>query len=262
MLSLSWFPESVRDIAEKTLCGEHIKDVPEVIANLQQHSDSLIRKKLGKEFFDRYYPSNRKGGKWKAGNPVGIVDHYTSAPSVEGTLRWFSNHPRDTNSDSSAHVIIDRTGDVYVIVDPLSNVAWHARQANATHVGIEHVNTGWLVKKAGKYYFMGYLPYPKDKYGLVGLDDHGDTWECYSVPQVLSNVILKRWLIDWAPTITREHLTDHSAIDPVRKLDCGPLWPLAKINDLVVSWKDLSKFQWIDSQLVTPTVFKMILDDF
>ena len=62
-----------------------------------------------------------------------IVMHYTTARDVEGTLSWFLN----PKSQVSAHYVIARNGDIYQMVRD-ADKAWHARNANADSIGIEH----------------------------------------------------------------------------------------------------------------------------
>ncbi len=65
-----------------------------------------------------------------------IVLHCSTAATVEGTIQWFLNR----NSHVSAHYIVDKNGDIYQMVrDDCS--AWHAKTANSSSIGIEHVAT-------------------------------------------------------------------------------------------------------------------------
>lgn len=62
-----------------------------------------------------------------------VICHYTTDPSVEGTLAWFKNPV----SQRSAHYVIARNGDIFQMVRD-SEKAWHAKTANADSIGIEH----------------------------------------------------------------------------------------------------------------------------
>jgi len=65
-----------------------------------------------------------------------IVLHCSTAATVEGTIHWFLN----PNSRVSAHYVVDKNGDIYQMVrDDCS--AWHAKAANSSSIGIEHVAT-------------------------------------------------------------------------------------------------------------------------
>lgn len=62
-----------------------------------------------------------------------IVMHYTTSRNVDGTISWFLNPA----SKVSAHYIIARNGDIYQMVAD-ADKAWHAKNANADSIGIEH----------------------------------------------------------------------------------------------------------------------------
>ena len=49
----------------------------------------------------------------------------------------------------------------------------------------------------------------------------------------------------------REHFTDHQKIDPTRKIDCGPLWPLDGVNDLVFSGEPIREMKWLEKEYLT-----------
>ena len=59
--------------------------------------------------------------------------HYTTSRNVEGTIAWF----QDPRAQVSAHYIIGREGEIYQMVRD-SDKAWHAKDANANSIGIEH----------------------------------------------------------------------------------------------------------------------------
>lgn len=65
-----------------------------------------------------------------------IVDHITEGTTADGAIQTFkaSVHPNRV----SAHFVVDRDGTIYQLLD-VSDVAWHASQANAHSFGIEHV---------------------------------------------------------------------------------------------------------------------------
>jgi hypothetical protein len=81
-----------------------------------------------KEFIQSPNHSSRNG------TPIRrIVMHYTTSRNVDGTIAWF----KDPASKVSAHYVIARTGDIYQMVRD-SDKAWHAKNANADSIGIEH----------------------------------------------------------------------------------------------------------------------------
>lgn len=258
----SWTTDpKLKAAADLTLNGGRLleEDARLVINTLTAESKHLIEKYIGEDFYNQYYPSNRHGGNWEAGHPIGLVDHYTAGISARGTLKWFSSRTRGPGiGNSSAHVIMDRDGTTMIIVDPLTTLAWHATWANRNHIGIEHVNAGLLSKNdKGELLYMGRFSYPDNRANLVQ-NISGEPWEPYTTTQVVVNIVLKRWLIQAIPTLDREHFVDHQIIDPERKKDCGPLWPLAELNDLVFSWKPIRGMQWLE----TENLLKQDVDEF
>ncbi|MBV8360665.1 MAG: N-acetylmuramoyl-L-alanine amidase, partial [Deltaproteobacteria bacterium] len=81
-----------------------------------------------KEFIQSPNFSSRNGERIRR-----VVLHYTTSRNVDGTISWFKN-PR---SRVSAHYIISRNGDIYQMVRD-ADKAWHAKNANADSIGIEH----------------------------------------------------------------------------------------------------------------------------
>jgi N-acetyl-anhydromuramyl-L-alanine amidase AmpD len=65
-----------------------------------------------------------------------IVVHCTNIDNVQRTIDWFL----DTESQVSAHYIIDRSGDIFQMVKD-QDKAWHCRKYNDRSIGIEHVAT-------------------------------------------------------------------------------------------------------------------------
>jgi len=65
-----------------------------------------------------------------------IVLHITEGTTASGAIATFIN---SSGKDSvSAHFVVDRDGSITQLVS-IYNTAWHASQANAHSVGIEHV---------------------------------------------------------------------------------------------------------------------------
>jgi N-acetyl-anhydromuramyl-L-alanine amidase AmpD len=227
-------------------------DAKRALEKLLKESEKQIEQQVGSEFYGKYFPTNRHGGRWKSGNPVGVVDHYTAGIRARGTLKWFSSRPRGSGvGNSSAHVVLDRDGRIFLVVNPLERVAWHARGANRTHIGIEHVNAGLLLRKSdGKFYYLKTREYPEDRVEQLQEINEGEFWEPYTPAQLVSNIVLKRWL-RWAiPTLKEDEFTDHQEIEPDRKKDCGPLWPLYEINDFVFSDEPVREMKWLEKTVL------------
>lgn len=215
-------------------------------------SKRLIEKLVGGSFYAQFFPSSRHGDFWDTEYPHGVVDHYTAGVRASGTVKWFSDRPRGEGvGGSSAHAVIDRNGAIIIIIDPILYIAWHAKKANFSHVGIEHVNAGLLRKEGNKFYWQEQRPYPDARVAELQ-KINGKFWEPYYTPQIVSNIIFKRWLIESRPDkMVREHFVDHQQVDPTRKIDCGPLWPLDGINDLVFSGAPIREMSWLEKKYLT-----------
>lgn len=251
-----WFAwmktDKLRAAADYTLNGGEFgeKDAKLIIGMLCDRSAELIKESIGARNYGQYYPTNRHGGQWKEDNPVGLVDHYTSGIAARGVLRWFSDEPRDPGVvNSSSHAVIDRDGTLFIVLNPLKYIALHATWANETHIGIEHVNAGLLLRKTNKIYFQDKRTYPRSRWDQVQYIG-GKPWEPYTPEQIITNLVFKRWLIDAIPTMDINRFTDHSKIDPRRKLDCGPLWPLLEINELTFSRKRVRDMAWQEKEFL------------
>lgn len=93
--------------------------------------------------------SNLSGGKI---TPRFIVNHYTAGWNGAGARDWLLGAAGGTsNSNSSAHVIIDRDGKAWQIAN-FNRRAWHAGPSrygsvddlNTHSIGLEFVNTGFM----------------------------------------------------------------------------------------------------------------------
>lgn len=208
----------------------------DLLKTLAKESELYIKHRISGEFYDRYFPTSRHGGAWKAGDPVGVVDHYTAAPTAGGTLRWFSNEPRPEGSgNSSAHYVVDVDGTAIQLVDPLTTVAWHATVANKDHVGIEHVNCGNLTPIGGtNFLYMGQYKYSVN---ISRPPENVDNawWEPFSSAQIATNIVLKRLLLAAIPSMKSENFIQHKDVAGANKVDCGPLWPMEDIRKLATS---------------------------
>jgi N-acetyl-anhydromuramyl-L-alanine amidase AmpD len=251
----SWIQsDTLRAAADFTANGGILtpEDADKALDELCDESIKHIKALVGKDFYSRCFPTTRVGGRWTAGNPKGLVDHYTAGISARKTLRWFSNYPRGSGvRNSSAHAVIPRDGSILLLADPRKVKTWHATWANKSHVGVEHVNAGLLSKTlSGGILYQGKHPYPFNR--MEQIQGTGNAlWEPYTCAQVVNNVVLKRWLIAAIPSLQLDHFVDHEVIDPIRKKDCGPLWPLYAINDLAFSHVAFKGFLSLQSEMLT-----------
>lgn len=234
----------------------------DLIKMLGEEAMLYLTHELGEVYTKKNFPTNRHGGPWAAGTPVGVVDHYTAAPNIGGTLRWFSKEVRPAGSgNSSSHYVVGTDGVAIQLVDPLTTVAWHATVANKDHIGIEHVNCGLLEPKDGGFLFMDKLRYqvdmarPPEEMFYVSpwvRPENRKTkpaeklgwWEPFSVAQVITNIVLKRLFLAAIPTIKTTGFVQHRDIDPTGKIDCGPLWPDKEINLLAQTDTNLIGMNW------------------
>jgi hypothetical protein len=81
-----------------------------------------------KQFIQSPHHSSRNGERIRW-----VIMHYTTSRNVHGTIEHFL----DPATKVSAHYVIARNGDLYQMVRD-SEKAWHAKNANADSIGIEH----------------------------------------------------------------------------------------------------------------------------
>ncbi|HEY6995590.1 MAG TPA: N-acetylmuramoyl-L-alanine amidase [Xanthobacteraceae bacterium] len=81
-----------------------------------------------KQFIQSPNHSSRNGERIRR-----VIMHYTTSRNVDGTVEHFLN----PGSKVSAHYVIARDGSIFQMVRD-SDKAWHAKNANADSIGIEH----------------------------------------------------------------------------------------------------------------------------
>jgi N-acetyl-anhydromuramyl-L-alanine amidase AmpD len=87
----------------------------------------------------------------RAGQAVSrIVIHITDAPATVSTVSHFTR----ADANSSAHYLVGQDGEIVQFVSE-ADTAWHAKGANRTSIGIEHV----AVKQGGATYGTTTYPY-------------------------------------------------------------------------------------------------------
>lgn len=243
----------VRTAADLLFNGGRIsaEDAREVVKLLQKESEEHIKDRVGADFYEKYFPTNRHGHAWGQGAPVGWVDHFTAGIDSRGTLMWFSSRNRGPGTGNScAHLVVDYDGTAMVLVDPLTTITWHATWANSKYIGVEHVNAGLLTKSGdGRLLYQGKHLYPV-KVDKPVQEIGGKLWEPYTTAQIAANIMLKRLIYLALPTLKKNKFVDHEIIDPQRKVDCGPLWPLKALNELVFSWENAHRVGVLDEETV------------
>lgn len=183
--------------------------------------------------------SKNTGGPFAA-TPRIVVMHFTAGGSARSSAQWFAS-PLNTNS--SAHVVIERDGSAIQCVD-FGTVAWHAGRSqwrslsglNRYAIGVELANWGFLQAHAGLWLNSAGRPVP-DPVMAVHRNGNPDGsrqpigWEPYPEAQfeaaVQVVVALKQ-----AYGITE--IVGHDDIAPRRKSDPGPAFDMARFRQRVL----------------------------
>ena len=169
-----------------------------------------------------HYESPNRGGLI---SPTVIVEHYTAGTGAEPAVAWLCNPV----AKASAHLVIGDDGSVYQL-GPFNVRMWHAgvprgypgiHGVNGRSIGFEHANAGLLTEiEPDRFESLLGEPIPRNR---VGFDAMGRPWHTYSSAQIEVSLAIHEALIDAYP-ITE--ILEHSEIDPRRKIDPGPLFPL------------------------------------
>jgi N-acetylmuramoyl-L-alanine amidase len=168
-----------------------------------------------------------------------IVIHFTYGASAKSSANWFKD---PANPGSSAHVVVDRNGDVIQCV-PFNVIAWHAGNSrlrnlvglNQHSIGIELANWGYLRQSGGSWMSYSGVKITNPFIGVHknGNPDKGHTpigWEPYPAPQFASTVEIARVL---AEAYGVEEIVGHDDIAPGRKWDPGPAFDMARFRNQV-----------------------------
>jgi len=168
-----------------------------------------------------------------------IIMHYTAGASAQSTAEWFQN--TTPGKRRSAHVVIGRDGRVVQCVD-FRHQAWHAGlgswrgrgNCNRYSVGIELANWGHLQIADGGYVSHVGTPVGADRvtwapHKLTG--DLESPWERFTNAQLIAALDVCRALLMVCPSIS--DIVGHDDVDPERKRDPGPLFPLATFRCLL-----------------------------
>lgn len=194
--------------------------------------------------------------------PMGAILHYTADEDFHRVLRWFLD--ANLNARASAHVVIaDRrlgmheklATDLPMIRDLPTTViqtrrpyttAWHATWVNSVCYGIENVNAGPLrVVKPPTSVSRGKFTTWRRR----GVNDsewtapwnvpykspvklYGRWWAPYTADQVVSNILVLRYVQDLFGTLRRPWILGHEQVQK-SKQDPGPTFPLHGIREAV-----------------------------
>lgn len=149
----------------------------------------------------------------RTGKPwTGIVIHHTGLPSelpkdisawrkyTASMAAWLS---KKDDAYVSAHFLIGRSGEIYLLVDPRTHVAFHAGESS-------YWNSYERIWKKGCNEFM------------IGIELAGDGNRVdYSDEQYASLAYTIKELMLEFPTISPHALTGHECVSPARKQDPG-----------------------------------------
>lgn len=191
----------------------------------------------------RQIRSKNTGGAFPA-PPKIVVIHFTAGGSAASSANWFAS--RD-NTNSSAHVVIDRDGTIIQCVN-FGEVAWHAGKStwrdivglNKHSIGIEIANWGALRGGAN-----GWCNAAGQRIENVVMAVHRNGnpdgsrtpigWEAYPEAQFEATVALVRALRAVYPIA---EIVGHDDIAPVRKSDPGPAFDMVRFRQRVLGGRD------------------------
>lgn len=181
------------------------------------------------------------GGKFKAGQPKVLVQHYTAAASGKASADYlFKPH----SPASSAHFVIDRDGTIWQLAE-INTITWHAGRSewrgmvglNSFAIGIENANLGFMRKTADHNRWLtaaSNYNSPWTGEAVVARHKNGGPeygWEPYPEPQIKACLELTEWLLEHCPTI--REIVGHDDIAPGRKSDPGPAFPMNRFKLLL-----------------------------
>ena len=182
---------------------------------------------------------SRNTGGGFAAPPRLLVVHFTYGASGRSSAEWFCSKK---NTDSSAHVVIDRDGSVIQCV-PFDTVAWHAGTSswkgvsglNRRSIGIELANWGNLQRRASGWTSYTGVPIadPVIAAHKNGNPDGSKTpigWEPYPEAQFAALMEIVRALVD---TYGVEEIVGHDDVAPSRKWDPGPAFDMTRLKAAV-----------------------------
>ncbi|MEQ1697276.1 MAG: N-acetylmuramoyl-L-alanine amidase [Hyphomicrobiaceae bacterium] len=164
-------------------------------------------------------------------NPSLIVVHDTAGRLDKGSsVSWFTSPECKT----SAHIVIERDGSVVQMV-PLNRKAFHAgesvwngqRYCNGFSVGIEIVSPGLLDRDGGAWFGQAVPAGTPLDYRHT--PEHGAGWWLpYTDAQIAAVKDVCRAIVTAYPSC--QEIATHWQISPGRKIDTGPLFPLADVT--------------------------------
>lgn len=166
-----------------------------------------------------------------------VVIHYTQGATAQSSIDWWKK-PANRDIDLGAHIIIERTGEIYQCrpfdktishagrsrwVDP--NTGKKYTSCNGFTIGIELANAGndpqviAIAKTLPGY--VGTMTAKHRNGGPV------KTWENFSEEQYLACLNVVKQLVE---RYNLDDITSHDACSPERKADVGPAFPMKRLR--------------------------------
>lgn len=188
------------------------------------NNNRLVSEKASEQIIQER--TNNKGGNMI---PTFIIIHFTAGSSAESSVDWFKN----PGAGASAHLVIDRNGKIWQLID-FKLKAWHAGRSrwaehlnfNDFSIGIELDNPGRMRKDGEKFVAWFGKEYAKGNV-LEALHKHEDNisyWHNYTEKQIETCLEVCKLIMQKYPTI--KDILGHEDIAPIRKNDPGPLFPM------------------------------------
>jgi len=169
--------------------------------------------------------------------PIYLIIHYTAGTTAEGAIQWFLK----PQARASAHFVVDRDGSVTQMV-PMHRRAWHAghsqwgelRDLNSFSIGIELVNAGKLRRSAnGLWHTWSGKTIPDDQVSVAMHKNEKaeQGWHEYTDQQIET---VTQMGIAIANHYGIADVLGHDDVAPKRKVDPGPLFPLASVRSRIM----------------------------
>lgn len=169
--------------------------------------------------------------------PMYIIIHFTAGTTAKSAIDWFKN----TESQASAHFVIDKNGDITQMV-PTNRRAWHAGTSkwgeltdlNNHSIGIEIVNAGKLMRREDGKWLTWSKTIISDSEVTIAThkaESNPSGWHEYTEEQIASIIAVgsavaqKYGIVD---------ILGHDDISPGRKVDPGPLFPISSVRSRVL----------------------------
>lgn len=203
-----------------------------------------------------------------------VVLHYTGGYSATSSARWLANPEAKASAhlvvarDGDVWQLAPLSDRCWHAGSRAPGAGWRGRSVNAISIGIELANLG-LLHRAGDRWIDGWgkpytgpvhpnpLPLSGDLYSSeirrlregLGLESpegtHGApfaeiAWEPYPDAQVDAAIALVHELVEVFPLISlfdtgTPRICGHSDVDPSRKIDPGPAFPIERVREAVAA---------------------------